>query len=210
MAEPTWAPRDGPPVGVIVPAGDGAPSCARAHWASPSRDRPATVRRRQAMPFTALFIAHAPDADPARHRALVDTGLYRLFSVVVRDTDQAVAVCRELVAGEGVQSILLCPGNTIRMSPRSPPRSATASRSQWRAATPAACEWPPRPWRRPAGSLRRRPDRHRERPVCACAQRIGEQRHERVGREAPRARRHGTSASRSLPRPLERARPPGS
>jgi Family of unknown function (DUF6506) len=64
------------------------------------------------MPFTALFIAHAPDADPARHRALVDTGIYRLFSVVVRDTDQAVAVCRELVADEGVQSILLCPGNS--------------------------------------------------------------------------------------------------
>jgi Family of unknown function (DUF6506) len=64
------------------------------------------------MPFTALFIAHAPDADPARHRALVDTGIYRLFSVVVRDTDQAVAVCHELVAAEGVQSILLCPGNS--------------------------------------------------------------------------------------------------
>ena len=64
------------------------------------------------MPFTALFIAHAPDGDPARHRALVETGLYRLFSVVVRDTDQAVAVSRELVAHEGVQSILLCPGNS--------------------------------------------------------------------------------------------------
>ena len=64
------------------------------------------------MPFTALFIAHAPDADPASHRALIDTGLYRLFSVVVRDTDQAVAVSRELIAGEGVQSILLCPGNS--------------------------------------------------------------------------------------------------
>ena len=64
------------------------------------------------MPFTALFIAHAPDADPAQHRALVETGLYRLFSVVVRDTDQAVAVGRELVADQGVQSILLCPGNS--------------------------------------------------------------------------------------------------
>jgi hypothetical protein len=64
------------------------------------------------MPFTALFIAHAPDADPARHRSLVDTGIYRLFSVVVRDTDQAIAVSRQLVADEGVQSILLCPGNS--------------------------------------------------------------------------------------------------
>ena len=64
------------------------------------------------MPFTALFIAHAPDADPAVHRGLVDTGLYRLFSVVVRDTDQAIAVSRELIDTEGVQSILLCPGNS--------------------------------------------------------------------------------------------------
>ena len=64
------------------------------------------------MPFTALFIAHVPDADPIRDRALVETDLYRLFSVLVRDTDQAVAVCRELVAAEGVQSVLLCPGNT--------------------------------------------------------------------------------------------------
>jgi len=64
------------------------------------------------MPFTALFIAHAPDADPATHRSVVDTGLYRLFSVVVRDTDQAVAVARELIEKEGVQSVLLCPGNT--------------------------------------------------------------------------------------------------
>jgi len=64
------------------------------------------------MPFTAAFIAHAPDADPSRDRSLLETGLYRLFSVVVRDTDQAIAVCRELVAGEGLQSVLLCPGNS--------------------------------------------------------------------------------------------------
>lgn len=64
------------------------------------------------MPFTAAFIAHAPDADPARDRSLIETGLYRLFSVVVRDTEQAVAVCRELVADEGLQSVLLCPGNS--------------------------------------------------------------------------------------------------
>ena len=64
------------------------------------------------MPFTALFIAHVPDADPARDRSVLETDLYRLFSVLVRDTDQAVAVCKELVADEGVQSVLLCPGNT--------------------------------------------------------------------------------------------------
>jgi hypothetical protein len=64
------------------------------------------------MPFTAAFIAHVPDADPERDRSVVQTDLYKLFSVLVQNTDQAVTVCRELVAGEGVQSILLCPGNT--------------------------------------------------------------------------------------------------
>ena len=64
------------------------------------------------MPFTAAFIAHAPDADPSRDRSFLETGLYRLFSVVVRDTEQAIAVCRELVANEGLQSVLLCPGNS--------------------------------------------------------------------------------------------------
>ncbi len=64
------------------------------------------------MPFTALFIAHAPDAEPAKHRAVVDTGLYRLFTVVVRDQEQALAVCREIIAREGIHSVLLCPGNS--------------------------------------------------------------------------------------------------
>jgi Family of unknown function (DUF6506) len=63
------------------------------------------------MPFTALFIAHAPDADPETHRSEIHTGLYRLISVIVRDQEQAVAVCEELVVAEHIDSILLCPGN---------------------------------------------------------------------------------------------------
>jgi hypothetical protein len=64
------------------------------------------------MTFNAAFIAHVPDADPERDVALLETDYYRLFSVLVRDTDQAVTVCRRLVADEGVDSILLCPGNS--------------------------------------------------------------------------------------------------
>ena len=64
------------------------------------------------MAFRAAFIAHVPDADPVKHRAVLETDLYKLFSVLVKDQDQAVDVCRRLVADEGVQSILLCPGNT--------------------------------------------------------------------------------------------------
>jgi len=39
------------------------------------------------MAFTALFIAHGPDADPGRDRSLLETSLYRLFSVLVQNTD---------------------------------------------------------------------------------------------------------------------------
>lgn len=66
------------------------------------------------MPFTSLFIARAPDADARVHRAVVDTGLYKLFAVVARDQATALEVCREMVAREGVQSVLLCPGHTHR------------------------------------------------------------------------------------------------
>ena len=64
------------------------------------------------MPFTTVFIAHVPDADPERDTALLETDLYRLFSVLVKDTDQAVEVCRRLVAEEALDSVVLCPGNT--------------------------------------------------------------------------------------------------
>jgi hypothetical protein len=70
------------------------------------------ARGRIVMSFRAAFIAHVPDADPARHRTVLETDLYKLFSVLVKDQQQAVEVCRRLVADEGVQSILLCPGNT--------------------------------------------------------------------------------------------------
>ena len=64
------------------------------------------------MPFTALFMATAPDADPAVHRDVIDTGLYRLLTLVVKDHEQSLRICRTVVPAEGVQSILLCPGHS--------------------------------------------------------------------------------------------------
>ncbi|MDI6831673.1 MAG: DUF6506 family protein [Actinomycetota bacterium] len=64
------------------------------------------------MAFVAAFIAHAPDADPEKHRSVIDTGKYRLISVAVSDQEQALAVSRELVEKEGIHSVLLCPGFT--------------------------------------------------------------------------------------------------
>lgn len=66
------------------------------------------------MAFVAAFLAHAPDADPKEHRALVETPSYRLHVVVVRDQAQAVEESRRLVAQEGVQALVLCPGFTHR------------------------------------------------------------------------------------------------
>jgi hypothetical protein len=62
--------------------------------------------------FNVLFIAHAPDADKQKHRSKIDTGKYRLLSVVVRDQTEAVDTAREMAHAESIDSILLCPGFT--------------------------------------------------------------------------------------------------
>jgi Family of unknown function (DUF6506) len=64
------------------------------------------------MAFKVAFLAHAPDADPAEHRCVIDTGKYVLFVTVVSNQEQALAECRRLVEDEGITSVLLCPGFT--------------------------------------------------------------------------------------------------
>jgi hypothetical protein len=70
-------------------------------------DRPT---RRNTMAFNAAFFAHAPDADPARHTAEIDTGKYKLYVVVVKNQAEALEAAKRLVDEENVRSILLCPG----------------------------------------------------------------------------------------------------
>jgi len=64
------------------------------------------------MAFKTLFMAHAPDADKAKHRAAIETAKYHLFVVVVRNQAEAVEVSREFRRQEKIDSILLCPGFT--------------------------------------------------------------------------------------------------
>ena len=64
------------------------------------------------MSFDVLFIAHAPDADHKKHRSEINTGKYRLLSVVVRDQAEAVEVAKEYVENQHIDTILLCPGFT--------------------------------------------------------------------------------------------------
>jgi len=62
------------------------------------------------MSFNVLFIAHSPDADADLHRSMIDTGKFKLWSVVVRDQPEALAVAKSLVEEHQIDSILLCPG----------------------------------------------------------------------------------------------------
>jgi Family of unknown function (DUF6506) len=62
------------------------------------------------MAFKTLFIAHTPDADPDKHRVVLETGKYKLTTVLVRNQAQALELCRNMVKGEGIHSVLLCPG----------------------------------------------------------------------------------------------------
>ncbi len=62
------------------------------------------------MAFKALFIAHAPDADYKKHRNVIDTGMYKLYSVVVSTQEEAVQVSKEYWQKDSIEAILLCPG----------------------------------------------------------------------------------------------------
>jgi len=64
------------------------------------------------MAFKALFLSHAPDADFEKHHSLIDTGKYRLFTVVVRTQDEAIKVCKSIYEKEKIDAVLLCPGFT--------------------------------------------------------------------------------------------------
>jgi hypothetical protein len=64
------------------------------------------------MAFRVAFLAHAPDADPEKHRCVIETPKFKLFAVVVKDQNQAVEICKKLVKDEDIHSILLCPGFT--------------------------------------------------------------------------------------------------
>lgn len=64
------------------------------------------------MAFKALFLAHAPDADCEKHRSIIDTGRYRLLTVVVKSQDEAIKVAKSIYDEEKIDAVLLCPGFT--------------------------------------------------------------------------------------------------
>lgn len=62
------------------------------------------------MSFNVLFMAHSPDADWEQHQSSINTGLFKLWAVVVQDQAQALEVARLINAENQLDSILLCPG----------------------------------------------------------------------------------------------------
>ena len=64
------------------------------------------------MAFKALFLAHAPDADCEKHKRIIDTGKYRLLTVVVKNQDEAIKVSKSIYEKEKIDAIMLCPGFT--------------------------------------------------------------------------------------------------
>ena len=64
------------------------------------------------MAFKVLFLAHAPDAIKEQHRHTIDTGMYQLFTVVVKNQVQALGIFNDFVEKKGIDSVMLCPGFT--------------------------------------------------------------------------------------------------
>ena len=64
------------------------------------------------MSFNVLFMAHSPDANSSKHYSKIDTGKFKLWSIVVKDQAEALRVSRTQVEENQIDSILLCPGFT--------------------------------------------------------------------------------------------------
>lgn len=60
------------------------------------------------------FLGRVPDADPEKHRCVIETPAYQLYVVMVENQRQAIEVCKTLASKKGVDQITLCPAFTHR------------------------------------------------------------------------------------------------
>ncbi len=79
------------------------------------------------MSFNVLSLSHAPDADKNIHRSEIDTGSYRLFTVVVKDQAEALEVARKIVETKEIHNTPL-----PRIHPQGCVRFSEAFRRQGR------------------------------------------------------------------------------
>ena len=52
--------------------------------------------------FKVAFLIHAPDVEPEKHRAVIETSKYKLITVTVRNQVQAVDLCSKSVEEEAI------------------------------------------------------------------------------------------------------------
>lgn len=66
------------------------------------------------MAFKVAVLLGAPDADPDRDISLLKTSSIEVTTILIQhgDIEREVAICRDLVQHEGIQSFILCPGFT--------------------------------------------------------------------------------------------------
>lgn len=62
--------------------------------------------------FNSLFIAQSPDADPDKHQAKLETGVYRLYVRLVKNQTEALDIVTDIVESKKIHCITLCPGFT--------------------------------------------------------------------------------------------------
>lgn len=62
--------------------------------------------------FRAVFMAQVPDANPDEHQSVVETSIYELTTVLVKDIDEALKTTKKLVAEKNIRCFFLCPGFT--------------------------------------------------------------------------------------------------
>ena len=62
------------------------------------------------MVFKTLSLLQAPDGDPEKHKVTLKTSTTETTVIIVRlgDIDKAVAIAKDMVEKEGIQSISLC------------------------------------------------------------------------------------------------------
>ena len=71
-----------------------------------------TIRLRRCflLVFKTLSLLQAPDEDPEKHKVTLKTSTAETTVIIVRlgDIDKAVAIAKDMVEKEGIQSISLC------------------------------------------------------------------------------------------------------
>jgi len=71
-----------------------------------------TIRLRRCflLVFKTLSLLQAPDGDPEKHKVTLKTSTAETTVIIVRlgDIDKAVAIAKDMVEKEGIQSISLC------------------------------------------------------------------------------------------------------